>query len=537
MNITIDDRSPQIIYKTTTNSWYVDHTSNNLTSQYFDSTFYTSDGENDSATLEFNGTAIYVYGAKRDYHGTYGVQLDDDHLEELDGYSDDVLIQELLFKKEGLDNDKEHTITLTNLPSKTTHPRVSKGFSKWYLDIDHFVITVPNKVEEIVTTTIDDSSPYAQYVGTGWSNSTFGGGYYNNTAKINYGVGDSMSLKFTGTNIQVYGTINTDHGAYSISMDGNPAKMFDGYFFQARFSTVLYTATNLPEGEHTLVMQNAGGGKEGNGMEFDYAVVNSTKLSAGSGTGTSTGGGTNANSNGSSSNNTDNPANSDSDASSSSSSSSNVGAIAGGAVAGVICVLAIAALLWSFLFKKKNDHRRVNERQLIDLTGDEVKPYPGQNQNSPYYDSPPSHLGIPYTSSSVSGNSATNEGLIINTPANSTPFLAAIPAPPGSNASSFHMTQISHSQYASSSSDGNGDGSSTFAAPSANTFGRLPTASEGGQGHAQTLSPISENGGGGSSSNDAIGLGGRFGNGDTKNYLLFKIIIISRTIWISVKVQ
>ncbi|KAK6909453.1 hypothetical protein I203_103472 [Kwoniella mangroviensis CBS 8507] len=403
---------------------------------------------------------------------------------------------ELLFKKEGLDYDKVHTITLTNLPSKTTHPRVSKGFSKWYLDIDYFVITVPNKAEEIVTTTIDDSSPYAQYVGTGWNNSTFGRGYYNNTAEVNYGVGDYMSLKFTGTNIQVYGTINTDHGAYSISMDGNPAKMYDGYFFQARFSTVLYTATNLPEGEHTLVMQNAGGAKEGNGMEFDYAVVNSNKSSIGSGIGTSTGG------ENKSSSNDNNPTNSDSDASSSSSSISNVGAIAGGAVAGVIGVLAIAALFWFFLFKKKKDQSRVNERELIDLTGDEVKPYPGQNQDSPYYDNPPLHLGMPYTSSSVSGNSVTNEGPIINTSANSTSFLTAIPAPPGSNASSYPITQNSHSQYASSSGDGNGDGSSTFAAPSANTFGHPPTASEGGHANAQSLSPIR-----------------RFGNGDTKNLL------------------
>ncbi|WWC94845.1 hypothetical protein V866_001695 [Kwoniella sp. B9012] len=116
MNITIDDRSPQIIYKTTTNSWYIDHTSNNLTSQYFDSTFYASDGEDDSATSEFNGTAIYVYGAKRDYHGTYGVQLDGDPLQELDGYSDEVLIQELLFKKEELKNDKGSVADTTPPP-------------------------------------------------------------------------------------------------------------------------------------------------------------------------------------------------------------------------------------------------------------------------------------------------------------------------------------------------------------------------------------------------------------------------------------
>nr|XP_019044183.1 hypothetical protein I302_07464 [Kwoniella bestiolae CBS 10118]OCF23113.1 hypothetical protein I302_07464 [Kwoniella bestiolae CBS 10118] len=508
MNLTIDDRSPQIVYKSTANTWYDNHTTNNLTSQYYDATFWACDGEGDSATLEFSGTAIYVYGAKRDYHGTYSVKLDDGDVEELDGYSDEVLIQELLYKKEGLDKDKIHSITLTNLPSKTTHPKVNKGFSKWYLDIDYFIVTLPNKEEDFHSTTIDDTSPSAQYFGSGWiNNATFSASYHNATAKISYGSGDHMELTFTGSNIQVFGTINSDHGGYSISLDGSIAKPYNGEFFQARYSTPLYTATNLSEGEHKLVMQNIGGGKTANGMEFDYAVVNSTKSgSSTNGSGSTSNG--NSNSNG---NTNSNDSSSSSSNTSESGSSSNVGAIAGGAAGGVVALLAIAGLIWFFSFKRRSN-KGTKEKELIDLTGEEVKPFDPQD-NTPYSDTPTLHLGVPYTNSSVSANSISNESPTHNTPTNSSTFLTSIPAPPGSNASSYPRTESHYSQsYAPSSSNGESL-SPTLIAPSSNTFGHFPTAAGSvNESHNHTLSPISESGSSSTNVNR-----GRYGYGDTKS--------------------
>ena len=86
-------------------------------------------------TFTFNGTAVYIYGAKRFNHGIYsGKHVPSSKLDlfslsvSLDG--GDALLQSgrgaasgdfqaLLYQKEDLDPAVEHNVVVTNLPSRT----------------------------------------------------------------------------------------------------------------------------------------------------------------------------------------------------------------------------------------------------------------------------------------------------------------------------------------------------------------------------------------------------------------------------------
>jgi len=79
-----------------------------------------------SASLTFNGTAVWIYGAKRANHGPYNVTLDGRVFTD-DGFRDGELFQQVLFAAVDLDPTRPHTISITNSLADAKRP---------YLDID-----------------------------------------------------------------------------------------------------------------------------------------------------------------------------------------------------------------------------------------------------------------------------------------------------------------------------------------------------------------------------------------------------------------
>ena len=90
--------------------------------------------------LTFNGTAVAIYGAKRYNHGVYSgefsetieravlrvlVWLDGSPPWLQSGGEDKEEFQALLFKQADLDESEEHTVVITNLPSKSPALRMS----------------------------------------------------------------------------------------------------------------------------------------------------------------------------------------------------------------------------------------------------------------------------------------------------------------------------------------------------------------------------------------------------------------------------
>lgn len=95
--------------------------------RYYLGTFTKNNVTGGTATLtfDFNGTAIWIYGAKRTNHGTYSVQIDGATFSDLNGNAND-LFQQSLFNTSTLSQEM-HTVKLTNTATSTTDP---------YVDID-----------------------------------------------------------------------------------------------------------------------------------------------------------------------------------------------------------------------------------------------------------------------------------------------------------------------------------------------------------------------------------------------------------------
>lgn len=79
-----------------------------------------------SASLVFNGTAVWVYGGMRSNYGPYNVTFDGQLYQDT-GYYDGDLFQQVLFSATGLDGAETHTMSIIN---SWTDP------IRRYLDID-----------------------------------------------------------------------------------------------------------------------------------------------------------------------------------------------------------------------------------------------------------------------------------------------------------------------------------------------------------------------------------------------------------------
>ncbi|WVR00237.1 hypothetical protein IAU59_007379 [Kwoniella sp. CBS 9459] len=277
MDILIDDASPQFSWITTTPGgvgWIVDHTMGTtypdpLTNRYSDATFHATFTEGDRMEFRFNGTGVTVYGAKRGNHGTYGVIVDELEEDFMDGYSAKDDMQAVLYEKFGLSTDREHVIKVTNYPSR------SKGRTgRLWMDIDHVIIThqIPSTM---YTTYIDDNAPSIEY-GSGWQSYGSGtGGYYNMTSHMSTTLDSAMEFKFNGTSIQMYAGIHTNHGNYTIALDGGDEQQCNAYNWELLYQVPIFTASGLEDREHTIRYRNAAPAPN-NFLSFDFAIVNSS---------------------------------------------------------------------------------------------------------------------------------------------------------------------------------------------------------------------------------------------------------------------
>lgn len=57
--------------------------------------------------------------------------------------------------------------------------------------------------------------------------------------RITYTQGASATVTFEGNAISLFGTVNTDHGVFSVSIDGGAQTNFDGIASEPRFQTLL----------------------------------------------------------------------------------------------------------------------------------------------------------------------------------------------------------------------------------------------------------------------------------------------------------
>lgn len=91
-----------------------------------------------TATLTFNGTAVWLYGSKGKSNAKYTVTLDDQSSSSAsstfngDEFSDQDLYQQVLFQATGLDANKTHQLTVHNMGTNGSSSLVIDSVSNAY---------------------------------------------------------------------------------------------------------------------------------------------------------------------------------------------------------------------------------------------------------------------------------------------------------------------------------------------------------------------------------------------------------------------
>ncbi|GJE94535.1 hypothetical protein PsYK624_107050 [Phanerochaete sordida] len=333
-NVTIDDASPLIQY----DQWWTDSSrSDSLHANYSGDTFHTTEQNGGTARLTFNGSAVYLFGAKRPNHNVYAVTLDG-QTTTANGYpgsSNANLFNQTLFSQTGLNLSQTHQISLTNTPSSSTLA---------YTDLDYVVITAGDGDTSTDSQDLVWDDDMAQY-SPGWDDSPNGlqGGYFNNTMHRTNIVNAYATVTFEGNAVAVYGVTSTNHGFFNVSLDKAPPVMLNGTMPGdqpgPRYQNLLYWAGGLSSGQHTVTITNI----DSNGLWLDldkFVISRWPQTTIG----------------GSSSGSAPSPTKSPGDHSGGRSHHNSTGAIVGGVVGGIIGAFLIALGLFLFL-RRRSRHQ------------------------------------------------------------------------------------------------------------------------------------------------------------------------------------
>ncbi|KAG2132465.1 uncharacterized protein EDB93DRAFT_1176770 [Suillus bovinus] len=264
----VDDKSPLIHYDST---WAAGNSGDDpLADQYFRGTFQTSNVTGSVATFSFNGTAFWIYGAKRTNHGTYTVAVDGANFAGNTGLSNVNLFQQVLFNQSGLTQEL-HTVSITNTAT-----------GNLYVDIDMVTWQTEFSGTQLVTETVDDADPRFEYQEPAWNTNPAGINLFNNGTGHSTSVSDaSVTLTFTAESVSIFGTVGPGNGLYSATLDSQKTIQYNATTYLTFYEVMLYHADNLGPGQHQLTLVNLPE-TIGQTLNIDYALLTSSSNSSSS---------------------------------------------------------------------------------------------------------------------------------------------------------------------------------------------------------------------------------------------------------------
>ncbi|KAF8596101.1 hypothetical protein BDV93DRAFT_500726 [Ceratobasidium sp. AG-I] len=263
-NVTVDDLSPLINYSGQWNDSY--KLSTDLAySKYSGQSFHSSGTPGSSAMFRFNGTAAYIFGAKRCSYGYYFVQVDDEQPQRFDAYPPP------LFARADLP-DGLHTVVITNdSGADGDRQSVDIDFIRWTSADTPPCRGLSNK-------TIDDEFFTYTTPGGAWSTrAQYNSYYFNETTHITQVTGATASVTFEGTGLYLYGGTLLDHGTYSIQIDNQPGITLNGSTKNFHPRALLYYADGLGSGTHSLTVINTQNRRY---LDIDYVDIIQSGLNA-----------------------------------------------------------------------------------------------------------------------------------------------------------------------------------------------------------------------------------------------------------------
>jgi hypothetical protein len=270
----LDDTDPSITYfsgstgysgsASNDGNWYYETLGNPYT--YYYSTAHYDGTTGDSISYTFTGTDVEWLAPTSNNYGYANVKLDGTTVAtNVSGYSATASHgSQVMYSAVGLSNTT-HTLTIVVDGTKPA------GSSGTYVAIDAIVAGNP--------TYYNNNNAALTYTGS-WTYATYGTDYAGDES-YSATTGNKVTFTFTGNAIQWLGSYASNHGYASVSLDGGAATSVDTYASTSIPQSVLYSATGLSQGTHTLTITVAGtkdSGSSGYFVSVDALIVGTAQL-------------------------------------------------------------------------------------------------------------------------------------------------------------------------------------------------------------------------------------------------------------------
>ncbi len=202
--------------------------------------------------VRFTGTQISVFGATAANHGIAAISIDDDEETLVDFYSANRVEQALVYTSPALDFG---THILKVRVTGTANPASSGVIipaDRVHINLEEPEPTVLS-INDNLTGTGENQF---EFVGS-WGYGAQAGAYLDD----NHWEGDTdgyYQLRFTGSQVSVYGALAPSHGIAAISIDGGDETLVDFYASTRTEQTLVYTSAALDYGSHILKVRVTG---------------------------------------------------------------------------------------------------------------------------------------------------------------------------------------------------------------------------------------------------------------------------------------
>jgi len=207
------------------------------------------------ATIHFSGTQITAFGIKEAAGGFAAFSVDGAPATTVDTYATTSVVS-ALFTSAAL-TDGAHTLTINNLQM---HNMASKAYVVGFDRAEVSTTPVPPPPPTPTATVIEDTS-----IGTGNNQVAYTGTWTacggcvpnspNNSFHYSVAGGAVATIRFTGTQINIYGIKEPTGGFANISIDGGMNNPVDTYA-AASITTLFYSSPVLTLGSHTATITN-----------------------------------------------------------------------------------------------------------------------------------------------------------------------------------------------------------------------------------------------------------------------------------------
>jgi len=219
----------------------------------FNSDEHTTNVFSSSFTVNFRGTDFQWIGRTGPNFGIATVYLDGRAVDSVDNYSQDPMYQQVLYTFSGL-SDAPHVFqaAIGEYPDPPRNPLSSDT----YQSIDGFITSgTPLVLPQVAAWGGGVSRSDGWTCGLDNPGDLSGGHCWSDVP------GQSMSITFTGTGIEVYGRPDGENGKTDVILDGTPLFTYDGFsrpYDEECFDCVdgqnIITLTNLSPTSHTLTL-------------------------------------------------------------------------------------------------------------------------------------------------------------------------------------------------------------------------------------------------------------------------------------------